>query len=181
MNSILEEVLYSNEEIVKRSKELGKTITKDYEGLKPLVVGLLKGSVPFLAELIKHIECDMEMDFMQVSSYEGIKSTLEVKVIKNIDTDITNRHLIIVEDIIDTGLTLKKVMEILEKLNPASIEVVTLLDKKEGRLIEGINPKYVGFSVPNKFVVGFGLDYDQLYRNIDCIGVLKKEIYMKEE
>lgn len=182
MNNILEEVLYSNQEIKKRSSELGKQITIDYENKNLLVVGLLKGSVPFLAELIKHIECDMEMDFMQVSSYEGTtKSTLEVKVIKNIDTNVTGRHLLIVEDIIDTGLTLKKVIEILQSMKPASIEIVTLLDKKEGRMVDGLNPKYIGFDIPNKFVVGFGLDYQQKLRNLDCIGVLKKEIYMKEE
>lgn len=182
MNNILEEVLYSNQEIKKRSSELGKQITKDYENKNLLVVGLLKGSVPFLAELIKHIECDMEIDFMQVSSYEGTtKSTLEVKVIKNIDTVVTDRHILIVEDIIDTGLTLKKVIEILQELKPASLEIVTLLDKKEGRMVEGLTPKYVGFDIPNKFVVGFGLDYQQKLRNLDCIGVLKKEIYMKEE
>lgn len=182
MNNILEEVLYSNQEIKKRSSELGKQITIDYENKNLLVVGLLKGSVPFLAELIKHIECDMEIDFMQVSSYEGTtKSTLEVKVIKNIDTNVTGRHILIVEDIIDTGLTLKKVIEILQQLEPASLEIVTLLDKKEGRMVEGLNPKYVGFDIPNKFVVGFGLDYQQKLRNLDCIGVLKKEIYMKEE
>lgn len=182
MNNILEEVLYSNKEIVKRASELGKQITIDYENKNPIIIGLLKGSVPFLAELIKHIKCDMETEYMQVSSYEGgTKSTLEVKVKKNIDTNITGRHLLIVEDIIDTGLTLKKVIEILEQQNPASIEVVTLLDKKEGRLIDGLNPKYIGFSIPNKFVVGFGLDYEQKLRNLDCIGVLKKEIYMKEE
>ncbi len=182
MNNILEEVLYSNQEIKNRSSELGKQITIDYENKNLLVVGLLKGSVPFLAELIKHIECEMEIDFMQVSSYEGTtKSTLEVKVIKNIDTVVTNRHILIVEDIIDTGLTLKKVIEILQELKPASLEIVTLLDKKEGRMVEGLNPKYVGFDIPNKFVVGFGLDYQQKLRNLDCIGVLKKEIYMKEE
>lgn len=182
MTNILEEVLYTNQDIVKRATELGKQISKDYENKTPIVVGLLKGSVPFLAELIKHIECDMETDYMQVSSYEGgTKSTLEVKVKKNIDVDVKGRHLLIVEDIIDTGLTLKKVIEILEKQNPESIEVVTLLDKKEGRLVDGMNPKYIGFDIPNKFVVGFGLDYDQKFRNLDCIGVLKKEIYMKEE
>lgn len=181
MNNILEEVLYSNQDIVNRSEELGNEITKDYENLNPIVIGLLKGSVPFMAELIKHIKCEMEIDFMQVSSYEGTKSTCEVRVIKNVGSNVTNRHLIIVEDIIDTGLTLNKVVELLEELHPASIEIVTLLDKKEGRTVLSPTPKYVGFTIPNKFVVGFGLDYNQRFRNLDCIGVLKKEVYMKGE
>ncbi len=181
MNNVLEEVLYSNQDIVKRSEELGQLITKDYQNLNPIVIGLLKGSVPFMAELIKHIKCEMEIDFMQVSSYEGTKSTCEVKVIKNISSKVTNRHLIIVEDIIDTGLTLNKVVELLNELKPASIEIVTLLDKKEGRTVLSPTPKYVGFTIPNKFVVGFGLDYNQRFRNLDCIGVLKKEVYMKGE
>lgn len=179
MHNFLEEVLFTNQDIVKRSSELGKIIASDYQEKNPLIVGLLKGSVPFMAELIKHINCEMEIDFMQVSSYEGIKSTLEVKLIKDLDTNIENRHVIIVEDIIDTGLTLQKVLDVLSARKPLSIEIVTLLNKEEGRLISGLTPKYIGFEVPNKFVVGFGLDYNQQYRGIDCIGVLKKEIYTK--
>lgn len=179
MYDFLEEVLFTNEDIVKRSKELGNLITADYEGKNPLVIGLLKGSVPFMAELIKHIHCDMEMDFMQVSSYEGISSTLMVKLVKDLSTSIENRHVIIVEDIIDTGLTLKKVLELLSERRPASIEIASLLNKEEGRRVSGLIPKYLGYEIPNKFVVGFGLDYNQKYRNIECVGILKKEIYSK--
>lgn len=181
MKNLLEEILYTNEDIVKRSTEIGDEITKDYENLNPIVIGLLKGSVPFMAELIKHIKCDIEIDFMQVSSYEGIQSTCEVKVVKNLSTKVTNRHIIIVEDIIDTGLTLQKVVDLLKEQHPASIEIVTLLDKKEGRTVNVAEPKYVGFSIPNKFVVGFGLDYNQRFRNLDCVGVLAKKVYMKGE
>ena len=178
MRNIYEELLFTNEEIVKRSKELGKEISKDYENKNPLLVGLLKGSIPFMAELIKHITCDMEIDFMQASSYEGTESTLNVKIKKDLEQDITNRHILIVEDIVDTGFTLKKVLEILKDRGAASVEVVSLLNKQENRVVD-VTAKYVGYEIPNKFVVGFGLDYNEQYRNTDDIGVLKKEIYMK--
>lgn len=178
MRDIYEELLFTNADIVKRSKELGELISKDYEGKKPILVGLLKGSIPFMAELIKHITCDMEIDFMQASSYEGTESTLNVKIKKDLDRDIKGCHILIVEDIVDTGYTLKKVLEILKDRGAASVEVVSLLNKQENRVVD-ITAKYVGYEIPNKFVVGFGLDYNELYRNTDDIGVLKKEIYMK--
>ena len=178
MRDIYEELLFTNADIVKRSKELGELISKDYEGKKPILVGLLKGSVPFMAELIKHITCDMEIDFMQASSYEGTESTLNVKIKKDLDRDIKGCHILIVEDIVDTGYTLKKVLEILKDRGAASVEVVSLLNKQENRVVD-ITAKYVGYEIPNKFVVGFGLDYNELYRNTDDIGVLKKDIYMK--
>ena len=178
MREIYEELLFTNADIVKRSKELGELISKDYEGKKPILVGLLKGSIPFMAELIKHITCDMEIDFMQASSYEGTESTLNVKIKKDLDRDIKGCHILIVEDIVDTGYTLKKVLEILKDRGAASVEVVSLLNKQENRVVD-ITAKYVGYEIPNKFVVGFGLDYNELYRNTDDIGVLKKDIYMK--
>ena len=183
MRDIYEELLFTNADIVKRSKELGELISKDYEGKKPILVGLLKGSIPFMAELIKHITCDMEIDFMQASSYEGTESTLNVKIKKDLDRDIKGCHILIVEDIIDSGRTLSYLMEVLGKRQPkdrgaASVEVVSLLNKQENRVVD-ITAKYVGYEIPNKFVVGFGLDYNELYRNTDDIGVLKKEIYMK--
>ena len=180
MRDIYEELLFTHEDIVKRAKELGQIISVDYAGKKPLVVGLLKGSVPFMAELIKHISCDIEIDFMQASSYEGTTSSnLNVKIKKDLDVDITDRDILIVEDIVDTGLTLKKVSEILKGRGARSVEVVSLLNKEENRLVDDLYIKYIGYEIPNKFVVGFGLDYDELYRNTDDIGVLKKEIYMK--
>lgn len=179
MNRVFEKVLYTNEEIVNRCKEIGKQISIDYEGKNPLVVGMLKGSIPFMAELMKHIECDMETEYMQCSSYEGTQSTHNVVIKKDLSCGIEGRHVIIVEDIVDTGLTLKLVLGLLKDRNPASLEIVSLLNKQEGRIVEGLEVKYIGFEIENEFVVGFGLDYDGLYRNIDSVGVLKKEIYMK--
>ena len=173
----LEEILYTNEQIVERCKELGEQITKDYEDKFPVVVGMLKGSVPFMAELIKHINCHMETDYMEASSYSGTKSTLIVNIKKDTSVNITGRHVLIVEDIIDTGLTLTEVLNVLRRRDPASIEIVSLLNKEEGRTVSGLNAKYNGFEIPNKFVVGFGLDYNQKYRNLGLIGVLKKEVY----
>ena len=181
LDKAIEKVLVSEEEIIEKSKELGEILTKEYEGKNPLVLGILRGSVPFLAELIKHIDCHLETDFMTVSSYHGgTKSSGEVKLILDVDTAVKGRDILIVEDIIDTGLTLKAIKEILMKMNPASLKITTLLDKPSRRL-EGVDivPEYVGFVIPNEFVVGFGLDYDEQYRNIPYIGILKKEVYQK--
>ncbi len=175
----VEEILITNEEIVKKCVELGKIISRDYEGKTPIFIGLLKGAVPFFAELIKHIECNMEMDFLDVSSYIGVKSTGKIKVLKDVSCDVKDRHIIFVEDIIDTGLTLSEVIKMFQARNIASYEIVTLIDKKEGRTIAGVNPKYIGFDIPNKFVVGFGLDYNEIYRNLPYVGVLKRSVYEK--
>lgn len=175
----VEEILLTHEEIVEKSKELGKRITKDYEGKTPILIGLLKGAIPFFAELIKYVECDMEMDFIDVSSYDGVKSTGKIKVLKDVSCDVSGRHVIFVEDIIDTGLTLSEVIKMFQERNIASYEVVTLIDKPEGRTIAGVNPKYIGFNIPNKFVIGFGLDYNEIYRNLPYVGVLKRSVYEK--
>ena len=177
MDSFVEEILLSNKEIVEVCERLGEQITADYRDKKPILVGLLKGSIPFLAELMKHIKCDLEVDFMQASSYVGVKSSGAVMVLKDMITPVVGRHLLIVEDIVDTGLTLQEVMNLLST-GAASIEVVTLLDKPEGRKVE-VDLKYVGRRIPNKFVIGFGLDYNELYRNLDYIGVLKASVYKK--
>lgn len=179
MNNDVKEILLSSDEITKRCMELGKILSKDYENKKPIFVGLLKGSVPFMAELIKHIDIDMQMDFMAVSSYEGVNSTGHVVIKKDVSESLENRHVIIVEDIIDTGLTLSEVYKILKERNCASLEIVTLLDKPDRRTINEVTPKYIGFTIPNKFVIGFGLDYNELYRNLPYIGVLKESVYMK--
>lgn len=176
MDSFVEEVLLSHEDIVKTCEDLGKKLTKDYEGKNPLLIGLLKGSVPFIAELIKHIKCDLEIDFMQVSSYKGTKSTGTVVMLKDIIAGVKGRDVLLVEDIVDTGLTLKEVMNVLDDRGAESIEIVTLLDKPENRVVE-MKPKYVGYSIPNKFVIGFGLDFNEKYRNLDYIGVLKESEY----
>ena len=179
MDYFVEEVLLNHQQIVDRSKELGDIITSEYKFKTPILIGLLKGSVPFMAELIKYIDCPMEMDFLKVSSYSGTESTGRVNIKSDLAVDIFGRDILIVEDIIDSGLTLMKVIELLKERKPKSIEIVTLLDKNEGRIVKELIPKYIGFSIPNKFVIGFGLDYNELYRNLDYIGVFKPSIYMK--
>ena len=179
MHKDVEEILVAEQDITEKCKELGKQISADYEGKKPLIIGLLKGSVPFFAELIKRIECPIEIDFIAVSSYSGVNSTGNVVIKKDVTTDMTNRHIILVEDIVDTGLTLSKVVKEFKTRNIASCEIVTLLDKPEGRKVDDMEPKYIGFKIPNKFVIGFGLDYNELYRNLPYVGVLKKEVYSK--
>ena len=179
MHKDVEEILFSLDDIVTRCDELGKQISKDYEGKTPVIIGLLKGCVPFMAELIKHIECNMQVDFFDVSSYDGVNQTGNIRILKDIETDVHGRDIIICEDIVDTGLTIKRVMELLGCRGASSVEVVTLFDKKEGRTVSNITPKYIGFDVPKKFVVGFGLDYNELYRNLPYVGVLKRSVYEK--
>lgn len=179
MHKDVEEVLLSLDQIVEKSEELGKRLSKDYEGKTPVFIALLKGAVPFFAEVIKHIDCPMEIDFLDVSSYVGINSTGKVEIRRDITTDVKGRHVVFVEDIIDTGLTLSEVIKEFKKREIASYEVVTLVDKPEGRKVNDVQPKYIGFNIPNKFVVGFGLDYNELYRNLPYIGVLKRSVYEK--
>lgn len=179
MHDFIEKVLVTHEEIVSRSQELGKIITKEYNGKKPLFVGLLKGSIPFMAELIKHVDCEMETEYLEASSYSGVSSTHSVVITKDVKTPLKDRDVIIVEDIVDTGLTIKEIINLFKDRGANSIEVCTLLNKEEGRTVKGINPKYIGFEIENAFVVGFGLDYDQLYRNLDYVGVLKRSVYEK--
>lgn len=175
----IKKILFSHEDIVARSKELGAELTKDYAGKLPLLIGVLKGSVPFMAELMKHIDGHVEMDFMVVSSYHGgTESSGEVKILKDVDTPIEGRDVIIIEDIIDTGRTLVYLRDMLEHRKAKSVKIVTLVDKPEGRVVE-IEADYVGLTVPNEFLVGFGLDYDEKYRNLPYIGVLKEEVYTK--
>lgn len=180
IHSFIDEVLITHEQIVTKSKELGELITKEYTGERLVLLGLLKGCIPFLAELIKHINRDIEIDFLDVSSYHGgTASTGQIIIKKDISLDITGADVLIVEDIVDTGLTLKEVMDILKRRRPKSIDTVTLLDKPEGRTVAHITPKYIGYTIPKKFVVGFGLDYNELYRNLPYIGVLKRSVYEK--
>lgn len=175
----IKKVLITHEEIVAQSAILGKKLTEDYKGKNPLLIGILKGSVPFMAELVKHIDTHIEMEFMVVSSYHGeTKSSGTVKIIKDVDTDVSGRDIIIVEDIIDTGRTLKELKELFELRQAASIRIVTLVDKPEGRVVE-IHADDSCFTVPNEFLVGFGLDYNENYRNLPYVGVLKEEVYSK--
>ena len=172
----IKKVLISNEEIVKRSAELGRQITQDYEGKRVLAVALLRGAVPFLAELIKHIDLDIQYDFMDVTSYSGTDSTGEIRILKDLDTPIKGVDILLVEVIVDTGRTLQTVKKLLLDRGAASFRMVALLDKPERRLVD-IEADYVGFTVPDEFVVGFGLDYNQHYRSLPYIGVLKDECY----
>ena len=173
----IKEVLFSEEEIQEKCKELGKKITEEYEGRFPLVVGVLKGALPFMADLTKRIDTHLEMDFMDVSSYgSGTVSSGEVKIVKDLDTSVEGRDVLILEDIIDSGLTLSYLIELFHYRKAKSVKVVTLLDKPDGRKVDLV-PDLTGFTVPDAFVVGYGLDYDERYRNLPYIGVLKPEIY----
>lgn len=175
----IERILISKDELSQRVKELGAQITKDFEGEEVIVVGVLKGSVLFMTDLIREIDLPMDIDFMVVSSYEGSTvSSGNVKIIKDVNIDVAGKNVIIVEDIIDSGRTMHSLKELFEVRDCKVFKICTLLDKKERRKIE-IDADYVGFDVPNEFVVGYGLDYDGKYRNLEDIGVLKPEIYTK--
>ncbi len=166
-------LLISHEEIVDMCQTIGSRITSDYAGKEPVVVCVLKGSLPFHAELIKHIDLPLTIDFIQASSYAGTKSTGVVNIKKDLDGDIEGKDIILVEDIIDTGLTLSRLVAELRKRNPASIRVVSMLDKPSGRNVE-FSADYVGREIDNLFVIGFGLDLDEKYRNL-------KDIYVYNE
>lgn len=172
----VKEILISQEDITKRCKELGKQISSDYKDTVPVIIGLLKGSVPFMAELIKYIDIDCKLEFMDVTSYSGTESTGDVKIVKDLDSSINGLDVLIVEDIVDTGKTLKKVKELLYSKGARSVKVCSLLDKPDRRIID-IQAEYVGFVIPNEFVIGFGLDFNQKYRNLPFVGVLKEECY----
>ncbi len=176
MHADIKKILISEKEICERSKELGRKISEDYRGKKPLLVGLLKGSVPFMAELMKHIELDIEIDFMDVSSYDGTESVGDVRIDKDLSNSARGDDIILVEDIVDTGRTLQVVIDFLYQKGASSVKVVSLLDKPDRRVVD-IKADYVGFVVPNEFVVGFGLDYNQKYRNLPYVGVLKEDCY----
>ena len=179
MHSDILEILVPHDEIISISKQLGKDITKDYKDKTPLLVGLLNGCVPFMAELIKHIDIPLEIQFMDVSSYHGgLKSSGDINIKYDLKTSVSNRDVLIVEDIVDSGNTISVIYDLLKYRNAKSVKVVSLLDKPSGRVID-FKPDYIGKVIPNKFVVGFGLDYKELYRNLSYIGVLKPEVYTK--
>lgn len=172
-------VLISEEEIREKVAELGRRISEDYAGKDVLMVSVLKGSFIFMADLTRAIDIHLNVDFMAVSSYgSGTKTSGVVRVLKDLDVPLEGRDLLIVEDILDSGKTLFYLKEMLEQRGPASIRICTLLDKPERRQAE-VNADYVGFVVPDEFVVGYGLDYDERYRNLKYIGVLKPEVYTK--
>lgn len=165
-------VLINKSKLEKRIEEMGKQITKDYEGKDLVFVGILKGSVMFMAELAKNIKKSVALDFMDVSSYEGTESTGEIKINKDIRNSIEGKDVIIVEDIIDTGRTLTYVKEYLTKKNPNSIKIATMLSKPSRRVME-LKVEYIGFAIEDKFVVGYGLDYNEKYRNLPYIGYIE--------
>ena len=166
----IERILISKSELSERIKELGTQITKDFEGEEIIVIGVLKGSVLFLTDLIRKIDLPMDIDFMVVSSYANSTETSgNVKIIKDINIDVANKNVIIVEDIVDTGRTLNYLKEHINNKHPKSLKICTLLDKKERRVKE-IEADYVAFNVPDKFVLGYGLDVDEKYRNLPYIG-----------
>lgn len=171
--------MIGEEELQEKVKELGAQITKDYEGKKLLLVSILKGSVIFMADLMRAIDTYCRIDFMSVSSYgSGVKTSGVVKIVKDLDIDIQGYDLLIVEDILDSGKTLSYIKKILLERNPNSIRICTLLDKPERRQVPEIAADYMGFEIPDEFVVGYGLDYAETYRNLPYIGALKAEIYM---
>ena len=172
-------VLLSQQEIADKVCEIGKQITKDYEGKNLLMVSVLKGSVVFMADLMRAITVNAAIDFMSVSSYgSGTKTSGVVKIVKDLDMNLEGYDLLLVEDILDSGKTLFYLREILQKRNPASIRIATLLNKPARREAD-IVPDYSCFEVPDEFVVGYGLDYAEKYRNLPYIGVLKPEVYTK--
>ena len=175
----IEKVLVTKEEIREIAAKLGKQLALDYKDKFPIVLGLLKGCVPFMGELVSEMDIHLEMGFMDVSSYHGgIQSSGDVKISKDLGISVQDRHIIIAEDIVDTGRTIKTIMELLNFRGAASVEVVTMLDKPAGRVVD-FYPKYIGVTIPKEFVVGFGLDYDEKYRNLPYVGVLKPEVYNK--
>lgn len=180
-NKDIKKILVSEDQIVTRTKELGKQITEDYKDCEEplLLVALLRGSVPFLAELMKHIDLDIQIDFMDVSSYQGTQST-DIRIIKDLDTSIKGMNILLVEDIIDTGKTIREVVKTLKHKGANDVRIVALLNKPEGRVVD-VDADYYGFSIENEFVVGYGLDFNQRYRCLPYVGVLKEECYQVKE
>ncbi|ADO54046.1 hypoxanthine phosphoribosyltransferase [Paenibacillus polymyxa] len=177
MQNDIQEVLISEEEIQSKIKELGAQLSVKYEGKNPLVICVLKGAFIFMADLVKSITVPLELDFMAVSSYGvSTKSSGVVKIIKDLDASVEGRDVLIVEDIIDSGLTLTHLIELLKNRNANSVCVVTLFDKPARRTVN-LEADYTGFTLPDAFVVGYGLDYAEHYRNLPYIGILKPEIY----
>ena len=176
----IDHILVTEEQLKAKVNELGAQITKDYEGRDLLLVSILKGSVVFMADLMRAIRMPCGIDFMVVSSYGGANTTSTglVKIVKDLDQDLSGKDLLIVEDILDTGITLSHLVPMLKLRNPASVRLCTILSKPSRRKAD-IEPDYLGFEVPDEFVVGYGLDYDEKYRNLPYVGVLKPEVYTK--
>ncbi len=179
MKQEIEKVLFSEEQLKSAVEKIAGEINRDYEGKEPVLIGILKGSVVFMADLMRRISVDCTTDFMSVSSYGGGTETSgSVRIRKDLDRSITGKDVIVIEDILDSGTTLSHLLEILEVRRPNSLKLCVLLDKPERR-VTPVKYDYVGLTVPDEFIVGYGLDYDEKYRNLPYIGVLKREVYEK--
>ena len=177
MHSDISEIIYTEEQIITRVREMGAQISREYEGKDLLMISVLKGSLIFMADLMRSVDIPCSIDFLSVSSYgNGTSTTGEVRILKDLDASIEDKDLLIVEDILDSGVTLSFLLKNLQARNPRSIKLCTLLDKPERRKVD-IFADYVGFDVPNHFIVGYGLDYAEHYRNLPYIGILKPEVY----
>lgn len=179
MRNDIKEILLSEEQIAEITANLGKKLTEDYAGKDVLLVSILKGAVVFMSDIMRHIDLKCEVDFMVVSSYgSGVKTSGNVKIIKDVDIPLEGKDVIIIEDILDSGLTLNYIINMLKERNPNSIEICTLLDKPARRQSE-VKAKYIGVQIPDAFVVGYGLDFDEKYRNLPYVGVLHPDVYTK--
>ncbi|MCC6108547.1 MAG: hypoxanthine phosphoribosyltransferase [Denitrobacterium sp.] len=177
----IDRVLFTEEDLRARVAEMGRQITADHQGESLLVVSVLRGAAIFMADLVREIDLPLEMDYMAISSYgNGVKSSGIVRILKDLTSSVEGRHVLIAEDILDSGLTLKYLIRNLESRNPASIEVATLLRKKTKAQAD-IDCRYVGFECPDEFIVGYGMDYAERYRNLPYIGVLKPEVYERAQ
>jgi hypoxanthine phosphoribosyltransferase len=177
MNCDIKEVLFNEPKIQARIKEMAQQITTDYYDKNPVIISILKGGFVFMADLVRNISVPIEIDFLAISSYgSGTSSSGVVKIKKDIDIDITGRDVIIVEDIVDSGLSLQYIRDYISKHNPASIRVCVLLDKPKAHKLN-VHFEYIGFEIGTEFVVGYGLDFNEKYRNLPYIGILKEEIY----
>ena len=177
MKENIERVLLTEEQIQDKVQELAKIISKEYEGKDPIFVGVMKGVVMFFADMVKRVDIPCQIDFMWISSYQGTEST-HMQVKRDISSDIKGRHVVILEDIFDTGNSLDFTYKHLLSKEPASLKICTLLDKPERRNpAVTLKPEYVGFTIPNEFVVGYGLDFNEYYRNLPYVGILKPEAY----
>ena len=180
MDKDIQQILLTQEQIQQRIDELGEILSRDYAGKDPIIVGVLKGVVVFYADMIRKLTVPCQMDFMWISSYVGTNSSGTMQVRQDITSDIRGRHVLILEDIYDTGTSLDFTYRHLLEKNPASLKICTLLDKPERRKAGiTLQPDYTGFTIPNAFVVGYGLDYNEHYRNLPYIGILKPEVYEK--
>jgi hypoxanthine phosphoribosyltransferase len=181
MREDIEEILFTLEDIKQRIAELGDQIQADYAGKDLLLLGILKGAVPFISDLSRAIDLPLEIDYLAVSSYgNNVTSSGVVRILKDLEGPINNKHVLIVEDIVDSGRTIHYLMEVLRQRSPLSLRVCTLLDKPAER-VRPVVCDYVGFKCPARFVVGYGLDYAQRYRNVSFVGILKRSIYAKDE